>query len=251
MSWRLTLDQDLIETLKSSFPSWFPGDAAGTPHTSVASPSSPTGSSSCSGLSVSEKSPQQSPSSDSLGLLLATSPRSNGSASNSSSGVSSNDSTTSGGARALSFRSSLISSKSSFPPSPPQLVIYATQIDHPSEKRKAGYQKSHTDMAEGKAYYLRGWTGKVVRKMARIDRSLFVVGHHDRNSPFRQPPNSSNSEPPQLHSFSIDAAGNCVRQTSPPKAIVDSSPLQLAMDKNKECKLHLFTAASIFQIMDT
>lgn len=31
-------------------------------------------------------------------------------------------------------------------------------------------------------------------------------------------------------------AAMCSRQSSPPKAIVDASPLQPAMDRNKECK---------------
>lgn len=77
------------------------------------------------------------------------------------------------------------------------------------------------------------------RRYNATDSPRSFPGHRDKCSPFRQPPTSS-SEPPQLHivdQFSFDAASS-TRQTSPPKAIVDSSPLQLAMDKNKECEYH-------------
>lgn len=144
VSWRLTLDQDLIETLKSSFPSWFPGEAPTSPSASPRSHSSSSG-------NPGEKSPGQESASSPLDLLLSTSPiaeRSNGStASNSSSGVSSNES--GGGTPALSFRSSSISSTHSFPPSPPSLVIYATQLEQPAGQR-AVYQQILADMAEGR-----------------------------------------------------------------------------------------------------
>lgn len=201
-SWRLTLDQDLIETLKTSFPSWFPADAQGSCSRDNHDHHVDSGSRDVGSCGESSPVRAESPR-DIFDLLLATSPiaeRSN----SSSSGVSSNESN-GGGTPELSFRSSSISSTNSYPPSPPSLVIYATQIEQPKPRR----QKCLGDnMADNKG------------------------------ASFRQPAAGSRSEPPQLHivdSFSFDAANN-TRQTSPPKAIVDSSPLQLAMDKNKECK---------------
>lgn len=144
VSWRLTLDQDLIETLKSSFPTWFPGSNVGSGGnnqvpTVSPGPPSPTGSSisNCGG----EKSLEGIASSiDCLALRLSTSPN------NSSSGVSSNESGS--GTPAISFRSSSISSTNSFPPSPPSLVIYATQIEQPPGQR-AAFKQILADMAEG------------------------------------------------------------------------------------------------------
>lgn len=93
-------------------------------------------------------------------------------------------------------------------------------------------------MAEGKGIdLLFCWTF--------ADYSLLhsIAGLDKTPSSFKQP--QIGSEPPRLHivdSFSFDGTGgggissSTNRQTSPPKAIVDSSPLQPAMDRNKECK---------------
>lgn len=238
VSWRLTLDQDLIDTLKSSFPSWFPGGVG------VATTEAEAGGGG--GGREEGEGDQVTPPEiiDSLGLL-STSPiaeRSNGSSASSStrstsSGVSSNESGVSSfdisgntsGAPELSFRSSSISSTNSFPSSPPSLVIYATQIDPPKGQR-AIYQQFLAEMAEGKG--ILSCQGQV------LILSPSVTGLDKSPSSFKQP--QIGSEPPRLHivdSFSFDGAGGITtnRQTSPPKAIVDSSPLQPAMDRNKEC----------------
>ena len=176
VSWRLTLDQDLIETLKSSFPSWFPGEASAA--SSIASSPSSTSSRSntststgsagvdvkspspsCSSTSSSSSYPSSSSSAscqevsglESLGLLLASKSPVTEQSNSSSSGVSSNESC--GGTPTLSFRSSSISSSNSFPPSPPSLVIYATQIEQPPGQR-AAFRQILADMAEGVCVHL-------------------------------------------------------------------------------------------------
>lgn len=64
---------------------------------------------------------------------------------------------------------------------------------------------------------------------------FYVVGNQHTSSP-------SNTVPPLLGTVeSIDASLITVSNTrqSPPRVVVDRSPLQPAMDKNKECKFLL------------
>lgn len=65
---------------------------------------------------------------------------------------------------------------------------------------------------------------------------FYVVGNQHTSSP-------SNTVPPLLGTVeSIDASLITVSNTrqSPPRVVVDRSPLQPAMDKNKECKFYFF-----------
>lgn len=76
---------------------------------------------------------------------------------------------------------------------------------------------------------------------------LYVLGNQHTSSP-------SNLVPPLLGTVdSIDASLITVSNTrqSPPRVVVDRSPLQPAMDKNKECKFKLFFLTLILILEDT
>lgn len=65
---------------------------------------------------------------------------------------------------------------------------------------------------------------------------FLIIGNQHRSSP-------TNTVPPLLGTVEcIDASLITVSNTrqSPPRVVVDRSPLQPAMDKNKECKFFFF-----------
>lgn len=70
-------------------------------------------------------------------------------------------------------------------------------------------------------------------------RLLLIFGPNFNNSftfVAYAPGNNSNSNPPiSIFDFGNIADGGMDSRESPPKAIVDATPLQAAMDKNKEC----------------
>lgn len=236
MSWRIPLDQDLIDTLKTSFPSWFPGGGSGTCSALVNLGASVTPPLSL--ISSTAGSPSE--------LSSSTSPIAE--RSNSSSGVSSHSSSTASGETgggtpcSFSFRSSSISSTNSYPPSPPSLVIYATQIEHPFVQRNI-YPQYLADMAEGESYGC-NYNYKSVGQKSKVLKSVVFNFVPQTAGPDQAAlTKHAGSEPPLLHivdRFNFDGAALATatssRQTTPPKAVVDTSPLQPAMDRNKECK---------------
>lgn len=131
VSWRLTLDQDLIDTLKINFPSWFPGDSTATGST-LDTYSDIVATTEFESLELLTPSP----------IAERSNGNSNSSVISTESGISSLDSAEIE-RNILSFRPSPISSGSSFSQSPNSLVIYATHID-----QSLG-QAIVLDMAEG------------------------------------------------------------------------------------------------------
>lgn len=71
---------------------------------------------------------------------------------------------------------------------------------------------------------------------------VIFTGEHSKTSSSVNQTGTSNTTP------GLVRMTDDIQRQSPPKAIVDSTPLQPQMDKNKECKYKIFFYVKIIQI---
>lgn len=173
----MSLDQDLIDTIKGSFPSWFSNSS------SEATP------------------PNATTTSENNNPIIQYNT------------ITTTTSSTSATTPALSQTNHNNSRSTNSSPSSKVIKLSLTTLDKMSEGKRDGR-----------------WLA-MQHKIFRLKFYLSIPGDRQTKT------SSVNSGPPPLSlSDNFHTLSGMESRQSPPKAIVDSSPLQPAMDKNKECE---------------
>ncbi|XP_058799962.1 myocardin-related transcription factor A isoform X3 [Phymastichus coffea] len=216
--WRIQLDQDLLDTISSIYPEWFKDYTS-----SRASSSGPNASTSLplsgnSGSSTSSNSPGSSTSSSSSSSTSSSSSSSNSSSSSSSS--SSSPCSSNGGSSSTSIAGATAA---------PADSTSEPRVKHESSPRRIGKTesklKSKLKKIEG---LIKGRKDKREREIKEESRAAY--GYKSTPKLFPSKDKVADIVLKKIANGAKMAEGN----QSPPKVEVDDSPLQQAMERNKE-----------------